>query len=535
MTRRYAPPRWLAWPCPSCWPSARPRRPAVAARRTRRRLPDARPPVSHARAAAPARCAAARPVIAARFGVAEGPVARPDGGSRRVVLSGVLRRGERGVRGVDQRAPGRCRGAGARPRCRCATARTRRIGSRWNRATTAPLPGSSRARPGTRSVATSPIASSAVRHRRLRSRHRWSLRLPQRHLQMCPRPHPDPRWQRPPRLRIQRPADGQRRRSRWAAALNRQRGAALMIMLLILVLGAAALFARNLAGRPAATARIAGDDRRAGDGQGGPARLRAQLRRHAPGPVRIPALPGHRHRRALTLEGEAHDTVCLLRYQSVMGRLPWKTLGLAPARADTGECLWYAVSGGWKASTHGRRPRCSTRTAAGSSSCVAGDGTTVLAGATAAERAVAVIIAPGQPARRPVAPHAALRRDPVRRQLRRCRLSRHRSRVGHCQCGAGRCARRRRLRSSPAIRAATTSMTRCCSSRAAETRGPPDAPRRPADEAPEPHPGGGEVHRRLRQAQSRRRGRPAPALARAGGSPAVPHRQPCTTTRRSAG
>ncbi len=30
---------------------------------------------------------------------------------------------------------------------------------------------------------------------------------------------------------------------------------------------------------------------------------------------------------------------------SVVGRLPWKTLGLAPLRDGSGECLWYAVSG----------------------------------------------------------------------------------------------------------------------------------------------------------------------------------------------
>lgn len=33
---------------------------------------------------------------------------------------------------------------------------------------------------------------------------------------------------------------------------------------------------------------------------------------------------------------------------SVVGRLPWRTLGLAPLRDGSGECLWYAVSGSYQ-------------------------------------------------------------------------------------------------------------------------------------------------------------------------------------------
>ena len=36
---------------------------------------------------------------------------------------------------------------------------------------------------------------------------------------------------------------------------------------------------------------------------------------------------------------------CGLKDVSVVGRLPWKTLGLPPLRDGDGECLWYAVSG----------------------------------------------------------------------------------------------------------------------------------------------------------------------------------------------
>ncbi len=44
---------------------------------------------------------------------------------------------------------------------------------------------------------------------------------------------------------------------------------------------------------------------------------------------------------------------CGNRDESAIGRLPWKTLGLSPLRDDSGECLWYAVSGRYKESPSG--------------------------------------------------------------------------------------------------------------------------------------------------------------------------------------
>jgi len=42
------------------------------------------------------------------------------------------------------------------------------------------------------------------------------------------------------------------------------------------------------------------------------------------------------------------DTPCSSKGNSVIGRFPWKTLGLPPLRDGSGECLWYAVSGTYK-------------------------------------------------------------------------------------------------------------------------------------------------------------------------------------------
>jgi hypothetical protein len=48
-------------------------------------------------------------------------------------------------------------------------------------------------------------------------------------------------------------------------------------------------------------------------------------------------------------DGDGSATrVCDMAGQTVLGRLPWRTLGLPPLRDGSGECLWYAVSGNFK-------------------------------------------------------------------------------------------------------------------------------------------------------------------------------------------
>ena len=51
--------------------------------------------------------------------------------------------------------------------------------------------------------------------------------------------------------------------------------------------------------------------------------------------------------RGLFGEGVAHGS-CGGRHIASLGRLPWRTLGIAPLRDADGECLWYAVSGAVK-------------------------------------------------------------------------------------------------------------------------------------------------------------------------------------------
>lgn len=84
---------------------------------------------------------------------------------------------------------------------------------------------------------------------------------------------------------------------------------------------------------------------------------------------------------------------------SVMGRLPWKTLGLDALKDGSGECLWYAVSGTYKNNPNGVSGSTTTSNMMnwdtnGQFAVVDSNGNT-LAGSSADNQAVAVIFAPG--------------------------------------------------------------------------------------------------------------------------------------------
>jgi hypothetical protein len=79
---------------------------------------------------------------------------------------------------------------------------------------------------------------------------------------------------------------------------------------------------------------------------------------------------------------------------TVIGRLPWRTLGIAPLRDGNGECLWYAVSG-----SHQRIKQATPMNwdTLGHFDIVVANGTAALTSVlgTAHERPIAVIFAPG--------------------------------------------------------------------------------------------------------------------------------------------
>lgn len=126
---------------------------------------------------------------------------------------------------------------------------------------------------------------------------------------------------------------------------GKQRGAALLIMLVILVVGLAAVLVNALTSSSVKSARqeatsaalaqakeaLIGYAMTYGDTHSN------QVHGYLPCPDRSGGNP----------EGSA-ELSCGSQDVSVIGRLPWATLDLSTLRDGDGECLWYAVSGTYK-------------------------------------------------------------------------------------------------------------------------------------------------------------------------------------------
>lgn len=182
----------------------------------------------------------------------------------------------------------------------------------------------------------------------------------------------------------------------------RQRGAALLILFVIISMGVIFALVAGLN-------RGAGDLARARDQKTYAALAQAKEAliayavTYADDPTHANRVPGFLpcpDLESSLREGAAAPLNCGGSLVSVMGRLPWKTLGLEALKDGSGECLWYAVSGTYKNypngvsgtmnsnmmnwDTNGQFRVFDTDTNGNS-----------LAGSTEDNRAVAVIFAPG--------------------------------------------------------------------------------------------------------------------------------------------
>ena len=132
---------------------------------------------------------------------------------------------------------------------------------------------------------------------------------------------------------------------------HRQHGAALLlVVLLVFTLGVAFLLdsldtASILAARDAETRRVLVQAKEAllGDTLSGTDYVQHDA-------LRLPDLGTSRNSMASTSEGGATGEFSgNTKNLSVIGRFPWRTLGLVPLKDAQGECLWYAVSNAVKA------------------------------------------------------------------------------------------------------------------------------------------------------------------------------------------
>lgn len=176
-----------------------------------------------------------------------------------------------------------------------------------------------------------------------------------------------------------------------------QRGAALLVMLVILVMGGTVFLVSSLnsaslqVARDQVTADSLARAKEALIGFSVSVNLNSGSRR--PGDLPCP----DNHTPGSAMEGTP-STPCDQQSQR-LGRLPWKTLGLSDLRDGSGERLWYAVSNNFKNSTR------TTCTAPGQAGCLNSDtvGTitvrnsagAVIYDATLGTGVAAVIIAPG--------------------------------------------------------------------------------------------------------------------------------------------
>lgn len=166
-------------------------------------------------------------------------------------------------------------------------------------------------------------------------------------------------------------------------------------MLLLLVLGVSTLFTRALLSHRADAARAATNTKLLAEAKD--ALLGYAATWDATHPGQLGFLPCPDIDASGTLpEGTAHELLCGLPYRNAIGRLPWRTLGIEPGRGEGADCLWYAVSGSWKAAGSAS-PTMLNEDSNGQFRVLGADGTTVIAGAAPADRPVAVLIAPGTP------------------------------------------------------------------------------------------------------------------------------------------
>ena len=172
---------------------------------------------------------------------------------------------------------------------------------------------------------------------------------------------------------------------------QRQRGAVLMVMLVILILGAAALLLNSLS---SSTLRLERDNQTANALVQSKEALIGYAITYGDTHSNVNGfLPCPDQGQNNTADGDGNGS-CAAKNINSIGKLPWKTLGLSPLKDGNGECFWYAVSGTFKNNPDTDLMNWDNN---GLFQIMAPDGISFLAGSSAVNQAVAVIFSPGPP------------------------------------------------------------------------------------------------------------------------------------------
>lgn len=130
-------------------------------------------------------------------------------------------------------------------------------------------------------------------------------------------------------------------------AIARQRGAALLLLMLVVIVASASVLLANVNRDDLRARRIANTQALLAEAREALleyAVLNPDLNAGRPFSLPCPDIDAG----GGLPEGVAHTNSCGATGVSVMGRLPWRTLGIAAPKDGASECLWYVVSGSFK-------------------------------------------------------------------------------------------------------------------------------------------------------------------------------------------
>lgn len=174
---------------------------------------------------------------------------------------------------------------------------------------------------------------------------------------------------------------------------HRQSGAALLLMMLVVIVGAAAVLVTKLNRNSMRFVQSTATQVALADAKD--ALLSYALSypdTHASAAIQLPC--PDLDDTGGTLDGESHTLNCGATGVTMMGRLPWKTLGITAPRDGAGECLWYAVSGEYKSADVATSAMINPDSN-GQLELYQSETGTLIEGQTPDERPVAVILAAG--------------------------------------------------------------------------------------------------------------------------------------------
>ncbi len=136
---------------------------------------------------------------------------------------------------------------------------------------------------------------------------------------------------------------------------RRQRGAALLLMMLVVIIGVASILVTKLNRNAGQALQSAATQRALAEAKDALLAYAMSYPDTHPGSaVQLPCpdldFSGG------TLDGESHTLNCGAAGVTMLGRLPWKTLGIAPPQDGGAECIWYVVSGEHKSADTSTSP-----------------------------------------------------------------------------------------------------------------------------------------------------------------------------------